>query len=623
MQVLVFKFGLLPPTSGREAVLLQMRQAHRYQNELLAALRSKRIALREVEPHELVEMRAEVAALEEQVREYSKRMRDVRQLVGRAPGRGASEEERRNWAEGAHARREFRELRKRAKEARARLKARRAELLPGLKQTWKSIHETWVTARRTLRQQYSQRGKGLRHGTYLAVEEAVRASGRMPLWDGAKPQDPSFRRWKGEGTVGVQIQRGCPVNTLLACTHTFAQLDRTPNPSVGAGGKRDPKRPLPRRAATWGVLRLRIGTDFEHDRAPIWAEWPIIYHRPLPACGTVKRINVHRRLFGPRERWHCTVTVEVPDDWKTEQCGSGAVAVRVGWSEEGVTNVRLRKRDGTFEGVSVPILTVARWVGEDGGSGSLQVPPRAIVRLQRSEHLRSTRDKLQDQMRTDLLAQLKALPTYPEALPPLSHLALWRSPSRWAALARQWEQQQPSGNEAAALGLLQAWAAKDRHLWEWERFEERRGLGHRLDAYRKLGAQLARRYRTLVLRRVDWGRAARVPLNQNLKASLDSNVEDMDYRPPKVRTNRELASPGKLELSLIGAFERRGGSVVLLDVDGETTAEALLAGYLSQPPTDATAKEMSRKKRKDWRTGEHRAEEESRTARRAEASVAE
>src|SRR5690606_27442140 len=106
---------------------------------------------------------------------------------------------------------------------------------------------------------------GVYWGTYLLAEAAADAQRREKM-------DPSFRRWTGEGRIGVQIQGGMPAVALVGGDDTRLQVDAI-DPRAWSGTRSE------RRLHARTTLRIRIGSE---GRDPVWASFPMIMHRPLP-----------------------------------------------------------------------------------------------------------------------------------------------------------------------------------------------------------------------------------------------------------------------------------------------------------------------------------------------------
>src|SRR5262249_10084792 len=153
--------------------------------------------------------------------------------------------------------------------------------------------------------------------------------------------------------------------------------------------------PVPARAYATGAPRrlrrtrayLRIGSN---AREPVWAEVPVVLHRPLPEDATIKWVYLVRRHVATHEEWWLQFVVAQAQGFaKADAATSGTVAVDVGWR---------RLASG---------LRVAYWVGDDGAEGQLVLPQAILTRLRKVEELQAIRDKHFDAMRGELAAWLR------------------------------------------------------------------------------------------------------------------------------------------------------------------------------------------------------------------------
>lgn len=425
-----------------------------------------------------------------------------------------------------------------------------------------------------------------------------------PLYVGVEPNDPSFVRWNGEGTVSVQFQGGVSVAELRSGEDTRAQLidpapaAATDTPPSGWGSSRYTDA---ERLARWQhmlkhgrppkpyhMLRLRVASD---GRAPVWAAWPIILHRPLPdflavrfpeawdrararevvdrfglrivaerdgevvvategggaatlaralvdagavsadpRTTAVKWAAVRLKKIGPREEWSVTFTLDVPE--RRERCGEGAVAVDLGWRRMGGGSLR-----------------VATTEDEAGTVRELRLDADLVRGLGKASEIRSIRDMHFDTARAWLHVILDDLPAIPEWLQEATKtMALWKAQGRLASVAIRWRGARFEG-DTAAIEALEAWRIKDKHLWCWETSQRTGALRRRKDLYRVFAAGLARAYRTVVLEDFDLRAFARRPAAEETETERDENA----------RAQRHLAATSELRLALVQAFVGRGG----------------------------------------------------------------
>jgi len=365
---------------------------------------------------------------------------------------------------------------------------------------------------------------GVYWGTYLQIEAAVdQAAKETSLFFKGKPRDPRFRRWGGSVMVATQLQGGLLALSALACDDSRLQIEMA---ELGPGPHS--RRQLKLRK---GTLRLRVGSD---GRSPIWAEWPLQMHRPLPENGVIKWAKVIRRMVSDRDKWELQLTVEISPE---QPChGEGTVAVDLGWR---------RKEDGT--------IRVGYVVDDCGLEEEIILDPGVVSGLRKSEDLRSIQDKAQAEMAARVIGWLKAQ----AELPPWLILATgfvdkWKSARRWRRLASIWAEHPDVGSEA--LSVLSAWAADSLHLWRWEAHQRRKSCLRRKDQYRCLAKRLAAEYRHLVL-------------ESKFLAKLQRHVEaeDEDVEIKAVRLQQRDAAGYELKQCLIYAFRRANGTAVEVD----------------------------------------------------------
>lgn len=500
----VYRYGLLRPTENADLVRQQMRAAHVYRNALVEIERGRRAAARAAASaqHAIVgeaEKRAKEAdgELDEALKEM---------LSARAQSRKRSETEpMRQRVQDARARR--REARNSLREARFKLRVDDDYMA--------EVDRINLLAASLVRN--ARAYCGVYWGTYLLIEAEIEAARKMPLYDGLSPKDPHFVRWRGEGRVGVQLQGGLAAAQAFGSDTQLQIAAALLSPSGKRASKKD-----------FRVLRLRVGSD---GRAPIWASWPMLLHRPIPAGAIIKCATVQLRMIGPREEWSVCITVET-EAQATELREEEAVAVDLGW----------RTRDTG--------LRACAWRGTDGRRDELQLTAELVSSLGKANELRGTRDANFDLARMALARWLSLTEEVPawltEAAKTLSH---WKSPGRLAALVKRWAEERFRGDKWAYIDL-ETWRYKDHHLWEWETSQRVKSLRRRTEVYRIFAANLARRYNTLVLEDFDLRVFAR-------RAPAEESAEN-----ELARSHRHQLATSSLRLALLNAFGKSRTVVV-------------------------------------------------------------
>jgi hypothetical protein len=499
-------FGLRPPSpEDEERVVAQVRNAHRYRNVLIEIERSRRAAVRAA-----LSSDPAIADLE------SERARIDSELEGRVTTVKAQRAVTRGRSEDKTQRAQIRELRARVSELSRKLKEAKRELAerPATKEALASIRE--VSYQRVR----EERAKcGVYWGTYLLQEAAMKASSRSA-------SDPRFLRWTGSGRVGIQLQGGLDVDDAFG-GDTQLQIQIVPDRFA---------RP-DRRPRQFAVLRIRVGSS---GRAPIWAAWPMLLHRPLPVRGAIKGVVVSRRRSDCLTwRWEAHVTIDTDEirPRRSAPEGSGMLALNLGWCARPGGQIR-----------------AGYLVGEDGLSSEVAVERRDIDAIEQCEAIRSVRDKNLNEIRAAIVLWLDQH-EWPEALRERC-LAIhaWRSQARFAALARaigdhvaNHAGQDPDVPELAPLrdlhAQLESWRYRDAHLEQYESHQRSTAIRRRRERYRILAARMAERYSILVVDDADLSALQRRP-----------NTESEDSDIARARNLKRLAASGELRVALRNAF---------------------------------------------------------------------
>jgi len=500
---IVYQYGLLAP-DRHEHVKKQMLLAHRYQNRLIEIELQRRDKYRALR----ADLVPRIAELEQLEATCMQAVTDAVDKTDKAAAKAALKMTRAELRAERTAAKDNAELARRAQEINAEALA--------LSKTERA-------------------GCGVYWGTYLLAEAAVEAAKKHP--------QPRFRRWRGEGRVGVQIQGGIPVEKVFACTDTRLRIEPvTEEAFVGPRGAR--------RRAMRTKLWLRVGSE---GRDPVWAVFPMLLHKPLPEDGVIKEVSVSLRMVGTRERWLVNILVQQPKVVPVLKGQRGTVAIDLGW----------RKRP---EGIRA-----AYWVDSLGQHGELVMPTSIRDRIQHAASLRSIQDRLFNHVRTRLVRWIdlakdqvelngsgaKELPEW--LLEARRTLPLWRSQGRLTRLALYWLDNRFPGDEVV-VRWLDAWRRKARHLYQWECSERTRALGHRREVYRIEAARLCDTYERIVI--------------ETFNLAKMKKVKDKDpdsVAPPPQRSQLHDTSPGEFRLAVENAARRRGIPVVALSSIGTTT----------------------------------------------------
>lgn len=458
--VRVHSYGCRAPTVNAERVDEQYRLARGYKNKLTEIELERRRRYRELTAKDdrIAPAAALVEALETQLAESVAHLKLARK-------------EARRRVELKSVRDDILRTRAALSDARAKRKALRGEL---------KGDSVLRAATDALQREINQKIKdarascGVYWGTYLLIEAAAEQAAKSST-------DPVFCRWDGSGRIGVQIQGGASAEDVLHGRCTQLQIDALPATTWDTRSGR--------RAARTEV-RLRIGSE---GRAPIWAHFPVILHRPLPADATIKGAWItRRRRGGTRIDYRLQIVLEAESLTRSVQPQAPVAAINLGF----------RARP---DGVRVGYL-----VDEFGDGREIVLPGELLGRIDYADHIRSIRDDNLERFRPQLVAELAPLvPEAPEWLQlEFKTVALWRSAARFSAFVRRWSGERIAGDEIV-FQFAEAWRRKDRHLLQWESSQRERAFGHRREIYRLLAAEFARCYSTIVVEQLDLRNIAR------------------------------------------------------------------------------------------------------------------
>lgn len=456
---------------------------------------------------------------------------------------------------------------------------------PTVSADWKACASASQWAAKETAQVRSDSGLG--PGGYLLVEKAVQSaiqkrstSGQLPQKRGYEPDGYEQR----EGRIGVNFNGRIPASKLADNNHVV--IDPLPADQWATRSKR-------RHAHTTG--RLRLGwEDEQRTQGPVWCEFRMVKHRPLPPDAEVARACIVRRRIGRRYKYELHLTIEssqpkqrwTKHGFVQRMRGVGTVRVRRGWTQ-------LPDERG---------LLVATWQGDDGKSGEL-VLASEYTDLQLPDALRGISDRLFDGAVDTLRMRLKRgdLPDWMRAA--TSGIAQWRRHSKMAALAFRWARDR-LGDErveelwkrwsetrlarweskmqalisggmsrrqagkacadlkldklgiqaevSASLGLtgddtlafwLELWRRKNAHMYEWEANARETAHRRRRERYRRFAVELSCLYGDVNLKTLPLDKIAE-------RAAPDEDDESWEVS----RKNRRYAAVSTLDEALKQAF---------------------------------------------------------------------
>lgn len=510
--VRVYKYGAKAPITSIGEVRTQARLAHEYGNKQIELERSRRQkvddALTSMCP-ELKDVEARIVGLEEQVE-------SILTEIGK---RNSVERKKRTTPAE---RSELQAVKKLLSAARKQRKELRSALFacPDWVQRNEIIEAEYKEASNALNIEYGN--LGVYWGTRQIIDKATR---QHP--DFRKGAPPKFKRWDGCFAVGVQIQSSSPLTTedVFVKGDSRFQID------------------IPNNLKNRTKARIRIGSmNARGERTtrggstPVWAEFQVTIHRPLPPDAQIQRVEYHCNRIGTREEWSIHITVKADDSAfdPGDRADSGTVAVDVGWRDCGDKGFR-----------------VAYWMGDDGQEGELYLPKKIVDGFEKCEEIKSLRDTHFNGVRDVLTAWLKgrecpeylsqhieklkhdaeaylftvipaylkeeieaceallaawgSLGTIDESLKEdTKHIHQWKGIGRIHVLLRKWGE-----GDDTVRRWLSSWAKRDDVLNNWHSNFDKKLRRHRDAIYKKFAAKMRRMYRTVAIEDFDLRQVAR------------------------------------------------------------------------------------------------------------------
>jgi transposase len=518
MSVRVYRFGLLRPTVNGDKVREQMWLAHRYRNTLIEIERGRRDALRSLLLESDLRTRELTEIVEKSLVAKENAEKDLRSSRAKTRSRSESVDEkervkstRKTHSEAVKA---LREHRKSVRDS--------GVLVDGEAKINELANELKRSARKYC---------GVYWGTYLLAEAAADASHKeLPLYDGAEPNNPKFLRRTPNGNVGVQLQGGLPAETIFG-QDTQIRVAQVPEAAWYSTSRGE------RRRLSRTTLFMRIGSI---KGKPVWAEWPMVMHRPLPENSVIKMATVSLRAVGPQEEWSVHINLDTTNVRPAESKAEGALAIDIGWRMIGNE------------------IRVATWHDSFGKTGEFRLSQTLLDSLHKDEDLRSIRDKNFNVVRETLI-QWKKVSAVPEWLgKTTSTLSQWRSIARLSAVVLKWKKARFE-NDQEIFDTLEKWRYNDYHLWKWEANQRSQSHRQRRDVYRNFAASLANTYETVILEKLDLKQFA-------VRKPVDEPAEN-----ETARSNRHLVSISDLRGAIENAYTGKSRKVDLEDPTDTTT----------------------------------------------------
>ncbi|MCZ2076250.1 MAG: transposase [Bryobacterales bacterium] len=325
-----------------------------------------------------------------------------------------------------------------------------------------------LDAERLARLREAQSGAGLYWGNRIAVRgyydvaraQAMRTGGRLHT-----------QPWDGTGTVTVYFSRGLGTAEVFGGNGRL-QIDPVPQEAWTASAR------AMRRRLTRTRVRMRVSANA--DNSPVWLEFPMVMHRPLPERGIIRWASIVREKVGLYWRYRLLLTVREPlppDKRRSDR----AVGIDAGWRVV---------PDG---------LRVAYWCGSDGSHGALVLPQRDLAAFKQLDSLQAAITGAHADAQSALRSYIEKHPVPDQWKTLASAAASAASPSALAAFFEAWKVNRFDGDNRA-FEPLHAWYKRYIHLWTWQANLRDQLIRRRRELYRCFAADLAKRFDCVFLK---------------------------------------------------------------------------------------------------------------------------
>ena len=357
--------------------------------------------------------------------------------------------------------------------------------------------------------------------------------------------------------MSVQIQQGLPKEGLWGDNRQIQVTNRIDSLVYD----HEVTRRGDRRRLYRTTLRMRIGSA---DRQPVWAEWGIAMHRPIPDGAVVKVVTVSRRRCNSTQWWwRVQFTLDTTDCKPKARPEHGVVACNLGFCQTESGAIRagyLVGDDGWEQEILVAKSDLYR--GRDL-TPEQRKKAMTYVRdcMSQSSEIRGDRDKSLTVFKARFLEWYEAFKAWAgEAAIPewlrdrMVHFHQWRSRARVREMHLHWISNRLIGTDGATQALwtdcdlqgftmMSNWLDEDTKAEGKESTLRNKALGDRREAYRIIAAGLAKRYKTLLID------------DTNLKHLQDGpDPEDATGDAPAVKYQQRLAAGSELRQVLINSF---------------------------------------------------------------------
>lgn len=497
----VYKYGIKPPSDFAEDCVDELQRMNAYWNKLVEIDRERETAFRNICRSWSPEYASAMDRIEELKQPIDELYEDIRAA----------------------------RVKNRSKEITVEMQTRKDELLGERKSLWETCKAIQKKLPKDMQSPLTEKYKancklarqlsGCYWGNYNAVSESFETAKSRTIKEGGRLH---FKSFDGTGRFVNQIQGGMTAAELFSGAKSQAKCS--------ASVVRTSRGNTPHHDFTFTAFTGRDEAG-KHFRRELTVD--LAYHRPIPADGTIKSIEVVRDIIDGHEKWHACFTVSLPDV-EIEHTKRNIAGVNIGWRQIGSA------------------LRIAVIVDDKNQKCEYFLPAKVVQKFAHAETLQSKADEAENEM-LDWLRE-----TYQSIIDP---------PQDWREAVQGVLRNRPAHDAHAKL--YAEWAGVHDlidgfdHYKEWFRQNDklrryytgtrRRAVAWREEIYRQYAKEIAENYAVIAITDTPLAQMSRTKGNDGL--GIDNAL------PEAARRNRVIAGVYTLK-EWIDKQASKTGSVV-------------------------------------------------------------
>jgi hypothetical protein len=477
----VYKYGIKPPADFGDDCLDELRRMNTFWNKLVELDRERETAFRNLcrswSPEYATAM-DRIDALKPPIDDLYEEIRATR-------------------------------IKNRSKELTEEIKARKDELLGERKALWETCKAIQKKLPKDMQLHLVEKYKadcklarqqsGLYWGNYNAVIESFETAKSRTIKEGGRLH---FKPFDGTGRFVNQIQGGMTVVDLFMGAKSQAKCS--------ASVLRQSRGGTPHHAFMFTAF---TGHDAEGKRFRRELTVDLAYHRPIPADGSIKSIEVVRDIIDGREKWYACFTVSLPDV-EVDHPNRNIAGVNLGWRQ------------------IASALRIAVIVDDKNQKREYFLPAPVVHKFHHAETIQAQADEAENEMLAWLREIYQAATQAPQAWKETAQGILRNRPARdsYAKLLTEWES---VSDLIEGFEEYKAWYKANQKLHRHYTGTRRRAIAWRDDIYRNIAKEIAENYAVIAI--------TDMPLSQMSRTKGNDGLGIDNALPEAARRNRVIA----------------------------------------------------------------------------------